>query len=99
MILQLGSAAKKFNTQRLNFIKRRVFVYGGKIVDRIDFEELSLQGVDPSLGPRIGQLRRGNTEEEKSLIQVGAVQYHCHSYGHVTHQNHWYRFPYITLHQ
>lgn len=51
-------------------VKRRVFVYGGTLVDRIDFEELSLQGIDPSLGPRIGQLRRVDSEKDDSLMQV-----------------------------
>ncbi|KAF8523205.1 mitochondrial K+-H+ exchange-related-domain-containing protein [Gautieria morchelliformis] len=50
--------------------KRRVFVYGEQLIDRIDFEELSLQGVDPSLGPRIGQLRRGDADIDGSLIQI-----------------------------
>ena len=31
----------------------RVFQYGERLVDRIDFEELALKGVDPSLGPSI----------------------------------------------
>ncbi|KAG7088216.1 hypothetical protein E1B28_012233 [Marasmius oreades] len=33
--------------------KLKVFRAGERIVDRIDFEELSLKGVDPSLGPTI----------------------------------------------
>lgn len=45
-------------------------MYGGTLVDRIDFEELSLQGIDPSLGPRIGQLRRVDSEKDDSLMQV-----------------------------
>ncbi|KAF9221605.1 hypothetical protein BS17DRAFT_844166 [Gyrodon lividus] len=31
--------------------KLRTFEYGERMVDRIDFEELALKGVDPSLGP------------------------------------------------
>ncbi|KAF8582808.1 hypothetical protein K439DRAFT_1647417 [Ramaria rubella] len=52
--------------------KRKVFVYGEKLIDRIDFEELSLQGIDPSLGPRTGKFGRGKTEkaEEKLLLQI-----------------------------
>ncbi|KZP18919.1 hypothetical protein FIBSPDRAFT_791328 [Athelia psychrophila] len=33
--------------------KSRVFNYGERLVDRIDFEELALHGVDPSLGPSL----------------------------------------------
>ncbi|KAI0044417.1 hypothetical protein FA95DRAFT_1562282 [Auriscalpium vulgare] len=43
--------------------KFKVFQYGERIVDRIDFEELALKGVDPSLGPRISH-PKGPTEDE-----------------------------------
>ncbi|KAF7979991.1 hypothetical protein HWV62_43822 [Athelia sp. TMB] len=33
--------------------KFKVFNYGERLVDRIDFEELALHGVDPSLGPSL----------------------------------------------
>jgi len=51
-------------------LQRRVFVYGEKLIDRIDFEELSLKSLDPSLGPRIGQLRTDNPEKDTTLIQA-----------------------------
>ncbi|KAF8527439.1 mitochondrial K+-H+ exchange-related-domain-containing protein [Hysterangium stoloniferum] len=50
--------------------KRRIFVYGEYLINRIDFEEYSLKGLDPSLGPRIGQLRRENPEKDPGLVQV-----------------------------
>ncbi|KAI0784780.1 mitochondrial K+-H+ exchange-related-domain-containing protein [Abortiporus biennis] len=33
--------------------KRRTFIYGERLIDRIDFEELALKSVDPSLGPKL----------------------------------------------
>lgn len=34
-------------------IQARVFNYGERLIDRLDFEELALKSLDPSLGPRI----------------------------------------------
>lgn len=31
----------------------RTYQYGERLVDRMDFEELALKGIDPSLGPTI----------------------------------------------
>ncbi|EMD40059.1 hypothetical protein CERSUDRAFT_112276 [Gelatoporia subvermispora B] len=33
--------------------KRRAFLYGERLIDRLDFEELALKSVDPSLGPSL----------------------------------------------
>jgi len=50
--------------------KRRIFVYGEYLLDRIDFEEYSLKSFDPSLGPKIGQLRRENPDKDPALVQI-----------------------------
>ncbi|EKM51624.1 uncharacterized protein PHACADRAFT_127350 [Phanerochaete carnosa HHB-10118-sp] len=42
--------------------KRRTFSYGESLVDRIDFEELALKSLDPSLGPKLS--RFGHSEAE-----------------------------------
>ena len=34
-------------------LKNKVFTYGERLVDRLDFEELALKSLDPSLGPKI----------------------------------------------
>ncbi|RPD77336.1 hypothetical protein L226DRAFT_532145 [Lentinus tigrinus ALCF2SS1-7] len=36
--------------------KRRAFLYGERLVDRLDFEELALKSLDPSLGPKISDI-------------------------------------------
>ncbi|KAI0755374.1 mitochondrial K+-H+ exchange-related-domain-containing protein [Daedaleopsis nitida] len=36
--------------------KRRAFLYGERLVDRLDFEELALKSLDPSLGPRLSNI-------------------------------------------
>ncbi|OSD07619.1 hypothetical protein PYCCODRAFT_1430864 [Trametes coccinea BRFM310] len=36
--------------------KRRAFLYGERLVDRLDFEELALKSLDPSLGPRLSHI-------------------------------------------
>ncbi|KAH9949867.1 mitochondrial K+-H+ exchange-related-domain-containing protein [Amylocystis lapponica] len=33
--------------------KRRTYLYGERLVDRLDFEELALKSVDPSIGPKL----------------------------------------------
>ncbi|TFY70974.1 hypothetical protein EVG20_g2039 [Dentipellis fragilis] len=52
--------------------KYKVYRYGERLVDRIDFEELALKGVDPSLGPHISQLRR-STQDAKKEAEKGIV--------------------------
>ncbi|THH16858.1 hypothetical protein EW146_g3833 [Bondarzewia mesenterica] len=37
--------------------KFKIYHYGEHLVDRIDFEELALKGLDPSMGPKLTQLR------------------------------------------
>ncbi|RPD58008.1 hypothetical protein L226DRAFT_615005 [Lentinus tigrinus ALCF2SS1-7] len=36
--------------------KRRAFLYGERIADRLDFEELALRSLDPSLGPKLSSI-------------------------------------------
>lgn len=43
--------------------KRRAFLYGERLVDRLDFEELALKSFDTSLGPKI--LPVGRTDKIK----------------------------------
>ncbi|TCD62235.1 hypothetical protein EIP91_007194 [Steccherinum ochraceum] len=42
--------------------KRRIYVYGERLVDRIDFEELALKSVDPNLGPKLSKFGRSEAE-------------------------------------
>jgi hypothetical protein len=46
----------------------KLFTYGERLADRIDFEELALKGVDPSLGPKISQ--RSEPEDQKKTVRV-----------------------------
>lgn len=43
-------------------LQRRTFVYGERQVDRMDFEELALKSLDPSLGPSLTRL--GHSESD-----------------------------------
>ncbi|KAL1950835.1 hypothetical protein VTO73DRAFT_5959 [Trametes versicolor] len=36
--------------------KRRSFLYGERLIDRLEFEELALKSLDPSLGPRLANI-------------------------------------------
>ena len=45
--------------------KYKTFKYGERIIDRIDFEELALKGVDPSLGPSVTHLDIAGAEAEE----------------------------------
>ncbi|KIM80956.1 hypothetical protein PILCRDRAFT_821813 [Piloderma croceum F 1598] len=44
--------------------KLRTYQYGERLVDRMDFEELALKGVDPSLGPSITHPQLGSRNEK-----------------------------------
>ncbi|KAF8262284.1 mitochondrial K+-H+ exchange-related-domain-containing protein [Lactarius quietus] len=52
--------------------KFKVFTYGERLVDRLEFEELALKGVDPSMGPKISH-PRGPTEEQKKAAFIPLV--------------------------
>ncbi|KAJ3524212.1 hypothetical protein NM688_g8600 [Phlebia brevispora] len=42
--------------------KRRTYLYGERLIDRIDFEELALKSLDPSLGPKISHFGQSNAK-------------------------------------
>ncbi|KAI0693232.1 mitochondrial K+-H+ exchange-related-domain-containing protein [Cytidiella melzeri] len=53
--------------------QRRTFVYGERLVDRIDFEELALKSLDPSLGPsltRFGHSKSDIKPEDSPTIPL-----------------------------
>lgn len=51
--------------------KFKLFTYGEGLVDRIDFEELALKRVDPSLGPKISHPRSASEpEDQKKTIPL-----------------------------
>ncbi|PBK97839.1 hypothetical protein ARMGADRAFT_987831 [Armillaria gallica] len=56
--------------------KLKVFQYGERVVDRIDFEELALKGVDPSIGPTVlhpdfsGKVGRKESSLVKQTVQI-----------------------------
>jgi hypothetical protein len=50
----------------------KTYQFGEKLVDRMEFEELALKSIDPSLGPSITQLKRSPVLNEKEeLPKVG----------------------------
>ncbi|KAM5538589.1 hypothetical protein V8D89_007618 [Ganoderma adspersum] len=51
--------------------KRKAFLYGERLVDRLDFEELALKSLDPSLGPRFSDIvPRGQKPETAPTIPL-----------------------------
>ncbi|KAI0755380.1 mitochondrial K+-H+ exchange-related-domain-containing protein [Daedaleopsis nitida] len=51
--------------------KRRAFLYGERLVDRLEFEELALKSLDPSLGPRLSDIvPHGSKEPLSSIIPL-----------------------------
>ncbi|TBU23259.1 mitochondrial K+-H+ exchange-related-domain-containing protein [Dichomitus squalens] len=44
--------------------KRKAFLYGERLVDRLDFEELALKSLDPSLGPKISNIVPSSSKTE-----------------------------------
>lgn len=46
-------------------LQRRAFVYGERLIDRLDFEELALKSFDTSLGPKLLPIgRHGKVKPE-----------------------------------
>ncbi|KAI0304441.1 mitochondrial K+-H+ exchange-related-domain-containing protein [Multifurca ochricompacta] len=48
--------------------KFKIFTYGERLVDRVDFEELALKGVDPSMGPKLSHPRSPSEEQTKTTF-------------------------------
>jgi len=54
--------------------KQRLFTYGERVEDRIDFQELALKSMDPSLGPKIFNFGSPDVKfEEKDLPQIPLI--------------------------
>jgi hypothetical protein len=51
-------------------IQARVFNYGERLIDRLDFEELALKSLDPSLGPRITSPRTVGKDVEQPHVYL-----------------------------
>ncbi|KAJ8474895.1 hypothetical protein ONZ51_g6902 [Trametes cubensis] len=50
--------------------KRRAFLYGERLVDRLDFEELALKSLDPSLGPRLSNIVHTSSKKKEETTAV-----------------------------
>jgi len=46
----------------------KFFTYGERLVDRVDFEELALKGVDPSMGPKISRPRSPSKDQKNTAL-------------------------------
>jgi hypothetical protein len=44
----------------------KTFTYGEKLIDRVDYEELALSGLDPALGPRVTKFGKPSVDVEKN---------------------------------
>ncbi|KAI0662332.1 mitochondrial K+-H+ exchange-related-domain-containing protein [Cubamyces menziesii] len=54
--------------------KRRAFLYGERLVDRLDFEELALKSLDPSLGPRLSNIvHTSSKKKEEATAQIPLI--------------------------
>ena len=52
--------------------QRKAFLYGERLVDRLDFEELALKSLDPSLGPKISNIvPRGTKSDTAPTVSYG----------------------------
>ncbi|KAI0771115.1 mitochondrial K+-H+ exchange-related-domain-containing protein [Trametes elegans] len=52
--------------------KRRSFLYGERLIDRLEFEELALKSLDPSLGPKLSNIVH-HSEKEEALPVVPLI--------------------------
>ena len=55
----------------LRVLQQRLYVYGERIVDRIEYEELALKSMDTTLGPKLSELGRtgGTAVDEKFSVR------------------------------
>ncbi|CAL1712492.1 unnamed protein product [Somion occarium] len=53
--------------------KRKTFLYGERIVDRIDFEELALKSINPSLAPRIFRQSEAKSSKEPVMPTIPLI--------------------------
>ncbi|KAH9851625.1 mitochondrial K+-H+ exchange-related-domain-containing protein [Lenzites betulinus] len=53
--------------------KRRAFVYGERLIDRLEFEELALKSLDPSLGPSLSSIVHPSAKEETAPVHIPLV--------------------------
>lgn len=67
------------NTDKLLRTQRRAFLYGERLVDRLDFEELALKSLDPSLGPRLSDLVPHGSKTAKTETATPPVVRYLHS--------------------
>ncbi|KAI9512394.1 mitochondrial K+-H+ exchange-related-domain-containing protein [Russula earlei] len=66
-----GKAASvwaQFGKSPENSWKFKIFTYGERLADRVDFEELALKGVDPSMGPKLSQPRSPRVEQKRDVF-------------------------------
>ncbi len=57
-------------TDTTSHTQRKTFLYGERLVDRLDFEELALKSLDPSLAPKISNIVPGAQESEPQSTPV-----------------------------
>jgi hypothetical protein len=52
----------------------KLYRYGERLVDRIDFEELALKSIDPSLGPKLSSPDFAGSRHEAKAEDADALQ-------------------------
>ncbi|PWN49828.1 hypothetical protein IE53DRAFT_374924 [Violaceomyces palustris] len=53
--------------------KRRTYTLGEKLMDRIEYQEWALKGVDPALGPRLNTLSQKSTDSDEGKSKPGEI--------------------------
>ncbi|KAI0820453.1 mitochondrial K+-H+ exchange-related-domain-containing protein [Trametes gibbosa] len=53
--------------------KRRAFLYGERLIDRLEFEELALKSLDPSLGPKLSNIVHPSAKEKAAPVRIPLV--------------------------
>ena len=72
LLKDLGRSVPRTQSILYTGLQIKVFRTGERLVDAIDFEELSLKAVDPSLGPKI--LRWRGKEKDSEKLEVGRAE-------------------------
>ena len=62
----------------------RAFHYGERLVDRVEFEELALKGLDPSLGPAISRIGKSGEKVAQDLVALSCFNEAAFSLTHAT---------------
>lgn len=98
--LELQISYTKPRIWSLRIVQKRVYEFGQRAQARIEFEELALRSIDPTLGPRLGSSRGGTGILGELDHRVLQIAFHASKRNNAEHESspcrelyHYYTHP------